>query len=415
MNAKDRIRVFISSRCGEKYEQYEIVRKALQNLIEETGIATVYVFETAPGSSQDVQSAYLNKVDDCNVFVLIVDNKDDVTPYIQSEINQAKLGNKRMLCFFCNEREKKETEVQKDIRELAKCKYKVVPLFSDLVHEIYVTLVQDIIDVYVAPKVTTPVKVVELEDTNKQKLSYISEDIFKELSSPKKEFSKHLFNKTQADSPISSELDNAFGSFLKVLLCEKKYDDDAFIQLKNMITKMFSGHMHTVMEFRLDAVRFFFMEDLNSCINSLEKVVEFINNSKSIPTWILNDVAIDLRNMIIEKGLKQNRLIPDNKGQNIINATKELVVFPTIDRIATNIFKYAIKHYNSALFESPYSVTLGGIEEIFDEIGNYFCRSLMFGSITHLRMVLLKYNEALLPLCLEYNEKTFTIEVIQKH
>ena len=39
----------------------------------------------------------------------------------------------------------------------------------------------------------------------------------------------------------------------------------------------------------------------------------------------------------------------------------------------------------------------------------------MFGSITHLRMVLSKYNEVLLPLCLEYNEKSFTFELIKNY
>ena len=182
-----------------------------------------------------------------------------------------------------------------------------------------------------------------------------------------------------------------------------------------MIVKLFVGHMQKVIEFRLDAVRFFFLEDLNSCIDSLEKAVDFINKSKSIPTWILNDVAIDLRNMITEKGLKQNQFILDNKGQKIINATKELVVFPIIDRISTNISQQAIKHYNNVLLESPYTVSFGGIEEILEDVGDYYCRSLMFGSITHLRMVLSKYNEVLLPLCLEYNEKPFLFELIKNY
>ena len=320
MNAKEKIRVFISSRCGENYERYEIVRKALQNLIEETGLAVAYVFETAPGSSQDVQSAYLNKVDDCNVFVLLVDNKDGISPYIQSEINQAKLGSKRMLCFFCNENQKEETEVQKEIRETVKCKYKVVSQFSDLVREAYVSIIQDIIDVYISPKVITSVQVTELDDTSNQKIAFINEDIFEGLSSTKKELSKHIFSNSQEDNQASSELDTAFSSFLQVLLCEKKFDDDAFIQLKGMIVKLFSGHMQKVIEFRLDAVRFFFMADLNSCINSLEKAVDFINNSKSIPMML----QLICETLYPKKGYNKINLFLTIKGKILLMRQKSL-------------------------------------------------------------------------------------------
>lgn len=412
MDAEDKIKVFISSMCGDKYE---VVRKALECLIKETGLAKAYVFETAAASSQNVRSSYLNKVDNCDLFVLLVDNADGISQAVLSEIKQAESANKKMLCFFCNETGANETDYQKELVKTGKCKFEVVNKFSDLVQRAYISIVQDIIDSYIAPRVVTPVQVSELDDTAKQKIAFIGEDIFKELTSSKKELSRHIFNNTRSNESTSSELDKSVRSFLQVLLCEQKFDDDAFRQLKSLIVKLFSGHMQKVIEFRLDAVRFFFMADLNSCIDSLEKAVEFITNSKSIPTWVLNDVAIDLRNMITEKGLKQNRFIIDNKGQNIINSTKELVVFPLIDRISTNISKQAIKHYNNVLLESPYTVSFGGIEEILEDVGDYYCRSLMFGSITHLRMVLSKYNEVLLPLCLEYNEKSFMFELIKNY
>lgn len=77
MNPEDKIRVFISSRCGGRYAT---VRFALKHLIDETGLAKAYLFENAPASSQNVQSSYLDKVDDCHLLILISDNEDDITP-----------------------------------------------------------------------------------------------------------------------------------------------------------------------------------------------------------------------------------------------------------------------------------------------------------------------------------------------
>lgn len=42
---QDKIKVFISSRCGKDEEKYEIVRRGLKYLLEETGFISAYVFE----------------------------------------------------------------------------------------------------------------------------------------------------------------------------------------------------------------------------------------------------------------------------------------------------------------------------------------------------------------------------------
>ena len=179
MNAEYKIEVFISSQCGGKYE---IARKSLKCLIEETGLAKAYVFETEPASSQNVRSSYLTRVDTCNLFVLLVDNADGISQAVLSEIKQAELANKKMLCFFCNEKETNETDYQKELIKTGKCKFEVVNKFSDLVQRAYISIIQDIIDSFIAPRVITPVQVSELDDTGKQKTAFIAEDIFKDLS-----------------------------------------------------------------------------------------------------------------------------------------------------------------------------------------------------------------------------------------
>lgn len=66
MQVDRKFKVFISSSCGGKYTY---VRKALKKMIEDTGLAIAYVFESEPGSSEEVVSAYLEEVAECDVLI----------------------------------------------------------------------------------------------------------------------------------------------------------------------------------------------------------------------------------------------------------------------------------------------------------------------------------------------------------
>ena len=76
-----RLRAFISSKCGG---EYTIARKALKTLLKATGLIDVYAFETAPASSEDTQSAYLEYIDKSDLCIFLIDNADGVSPYVLS-------------------------------------------------------------------------------------------------------------------------------------------------------------------------------------------------------------------------------------------------------------------------------------------------------------------------------------------
>lgn len=75
-----KLSIFLSSKCGGKYA---IMRKALKQLLLETGLTDVYCFETEPGSSESMPSAYLDNIETTQLFILIVDKQ---TAKIKSRI-----------------------------------------------------------------------------------------------------------------------------------------------------------------------------------------------------------------------------------------------------------------------------------------------------------------------------------------
>ena len=145
MQVQRKFEVFISSFCREKYIY---VRKALKKMIEDTGLANAYVFESELGSSKNVQSSYLDEVAKCDVFILLVDNAEPIDGPTLSEYDCAKKFNRKMLCFFCDETVKTKTEIQREIESFGNIKYNIVHCFSEMTKEVFDTLMQDLVNRY---------------------------------------------------------------------------------------------------------------------------------------------------------------------------------------------------------------------------------------------------------------------------
>lgn len=103
----------------------------------ETGLTEVYCFETEPGSSESMSSAYLQYVDWSQLLILIVDNKDDISPATMSEFRRARELGMRILAIFCNEYSKNKTEVEQEIIAQNLCKFSTAPKFSDIAEMAY--------------------------------------------------------------------------------------------------------------------------------------------------------------------------------------------------------------------------------------------------------------------------------------
>lgn len=55
----------------------------------------------------------------------------------------------------------------------------------------------------------------------------------------------------------------------------------------------------------------------------MEECIDLCNKNKDIPKWLMNDVAIDLRNIQIELDRENDIIRVDMQGQNILNQGNE--------------------------------------------------------------------------------------------
>ena len=101
-----KLKVFVSSICGKS--RYDKVRSELKQLIEKTGLATVYLFEEEGAASIPAGSHYLYALKDSDVCIFLIDNADGITKGVQAEIDTVKKNGIKALYYFCDETKKEK-------------------------------------------------------------------------------------------------------------------------------------------------------------------------------------------------------------------------------------------------------------------------------------------------------------------
>ena len=65
---ENKLVVFVSSLIGELLEE----RKAVKEAIEALPLTRPWVFESTPASADPLESSYLDKVKECDIFILLL-------------------------------------------------------------------------------------------------------------------------------------------------------------------------------------------------------------------------------------------------------------------------------------------------------------------------------------------------------
>ena len=129
-----KISVFISSKCGEHAPaKYDKVRMGLKQAIENTNFAIVYAFEQTGSSTLSAEEHFSLALEDADVCIFLIDNKDGVSPGVQKEIDIAKKNKIKTLFYFCDEHTKTKTKLEESLMGAKFCKSTTVHRFEDLI------------------------------------------------------------------------------------------------------------------------------------------------------------------------------------------------------------------------------------------------------------------------------------------
>lgn len=68
-------------------EKYDTLRKEIKELIEQTQLADVYLFEDTEAASISAGNHYIWELEECDICIFLIDNKDGIREGVQREID----------------------------------------------------------------------------------------------------------------------------------------------------------------------------------------------------------------------------------------------------------------------------------------------------------------------------------------
>lgn len=401
---KDPLIVFISSKCDGKYRE---MRKRLSKLINDSPLMNSICYEEEGSRSVKSEEFYVNHVKSCDVCLIIIDNEDGISPSVLKEIDTAKKHSKKCLYFFCTENSSEKTQLQEDL--YAKEKYSEIPVFDQIPEIIIQSITRDIIHYYRYRNSDTVDY--KISDINTEKYSSTILDISKES----KVLCEYLFkmfrlNLSQDENKLSN-FEQEIIKFFQFVFNKHKFLEINFEVLEEYFVSKTEEGLKEVLIQRFSALKLYFRSDLNGAISILSDSLVKAADDVNIPKWIVNNIAIDLRNVQNEKGNYENGWLISNTGQEYINKSKEPLYFPVLDRREKLFFEQIDKFQADNLYsESVKSYNLCNIG-VFQWISESFILSLGYASITHIKNVKNLMKVLLRTLVEMYDDYEFKIEI----
>ena len=401
---KDPIKVFISSKCDGKYRE---MRKRLSKLINDSPLMSSICYEEEGSRSVISEEFYINHVKSCDVCLFIIDNEDGISPSVLKEIDTAKKHNKKCLYFFCTENSSDRTQLQEDLN--AKEKYSEIPVFDQIPEIVIESIAGDIIHYYRYRN--SDIVDYKISDINTDKYSSTILDISKES----KVLCEYLFkifqlNLSQDENKLSN-IDYEIIKFFQFIFNKNKLLEINFDILEEYFVSKIEEELKEILTQRFSALQLYFKGDLNGAISILSDSLMKATNDVNIPKWIVNNIAIDLRNVQNEKGNYENSWPNSNSGLEYLNNSKEPIYFPLLDRKEKMFFEKIDKfHADNLYLESVRSYNLCNIG-VFQWISESFILSLGYASIAHIQHVKQLMKVLLRTLAEMYDDYEFKIEL----
>ncbi|HEY5560639.1 MAG TPA: hypothetical protein VIK72_02600 [Clostridiaceae bacterium] len=410
-----KVKVFISSLCGGRYN---LVRKALKLLLLETNLTIVYVFETTGSSSQDVISSYSNKLDDSDVCIFLIDNKDGISEAVVREQKRSRKLGIKSIYLFCDEDQKEPTLIQKEITISVREKFCVVHEFTDFINIGYESILQDIIDIYRTYCKGSLIN--KRNDENEEDLKRLSidsyiidEHLFKGIDLTKNALLKIVYP-FDRETKKTSVFDELCKNLLNIIIGKDSIESFNFNTLEIELCNLHKESIINFIKIRIKAIKAYFEDNIVECLIFMNLAYEEAISNASIPNWLSNDVLIDMRNMQNLLDESKNKHTIQGKAQLLLNKSKESIYFPAIDRFDSGFRKDVLNKCLNSNTESPYTTSFGGLETIFEKISSAFAISVLYGSLTQILMLRERIIDALSNLCFFYNDHSIYLELIKE-
>lgn len=423
---KRKIKVFISSKCGGKYDN---VRLKLKETIENTNLAEVYLFEEAEASTLSAIDHYTLALQECDVCIFLIDNKDGISSGVQREIDIVNKYKIKALYYFCDENSKEKTILEKRLIGEQYSKTKTIHKFDELSDHGAIALIEDIIQIY-----HCYCKYCRENNSEFQNLFYkefgkngierslsdiIPKSILKNIPKSTKYIAEKVLlidsNYTAIDNNKVGEnkIDEWVERFLLVLFERKNIKEFNVGMLLEVLKEEQSNKYNEVVYKRWQSIQAYFAGDVENSFQYQKGALKLAKNYK-LPSWIISDILIDLKNLENEICSLDNKVIFDSNIQKEIVNSREMIYYPILDRIHESMLERYVKELYKDRIKSPHTITFGNS---LNEYSEFFASSLIVsmynGSLTQLLLFHNNIKEFLFYLTCKFNNWSFKRDLLK--
>lgn len=173
---------------------------------------------------------------------------------------------------------------------------------------------------------------------------------------------------------------------LEWLMGRKKFPLADLEEFYNELKKIYNFNNTDILAKRWDALHKYFEGN----IEEAHKIYLSLLNTQNddIENWLMDDILVDGRNITIQLERIEQKYSINNIFQMEIEKNGRKIVYPNIDRVRSNLYENVLKNIFNYQNKSKYTQIYGvGLEYILNSIQELAYISILFGSITHFRLV----------------------------
>ena len=420
LHLERKIKVFISSICGQK--KYDTLRKEIKELIEQTQLADVYLFEDTEAASISAGNHYIWELEECDICIFLIDNKDGIREGVQREIDTVANRQKKALYYFCDEKSKQQTALQKSLIGAAFAKCKTVSSFNELKKNSAEGLINDIIGIYhyyctgrleEAHNNIENIQSVVMKGSEYIPQNSLPKVMLSNIDKSKNYILKKILGYNNTLTPMKSNtLDQWTVKFLPILLEGREIAEFNVSMFLEYLSSQQELQYHELVKIRWQAIQKYFTGQTKQCENFLKDALVYARKTNQ-PKWVVQDILIDLRNLQITEGLWIDKF-NTNTAQEELEQEEEYLYYPILDRICSTLHEKYVEVLYKSKAKSPFTFSVGNN---FDYYGALLASSVIIplyhGSLTHILMFYNRLRSFVFVMSQKYPEDVFKQELLK--
>ncbi|MDK7183695.1 hypothetical protein [Lacticaseibacillus rhamnosus] len=381
------------------------LRTSLNDRLTKYQFIEPFILEQDISSILEPETEYLTQLVDSNLVIVLLDSEYPIPAGVQIEITAARNHQiPRLFCILPSKNDKGSKMQQQLLAQGENNWVQVLPRSEDYLDEIENILFNQMVTTFKAffNKNSPIFNEEQLNTINSSDESFVPDTsflfektMFKKIGLSKEMIRTRVFHDTlgrkrdAADSPIDESVSNLILRIFYNKRLPFNWDKLMFLGIQSANPKTtLPEPLKKVLTAKLKAVYLFFSSKPKEASKTLK---ELLRNAEinEVPTWMLQDTLIDLRNLLNIEVEEKNPPNDENPYQKQLEEFPKPFFYPGIDHSLERVYSWVREEENKTLTasstqESSYGP---GIAVYPDLLTDAFVVAACNGSITQIRQL----------------------------